>query len=31
TNSDNTEMVLDSDNHYNPVFRLKGHIENSVR
>ena len=31
TSSDNTEMVLDSDNHYNPVFRLKGHIENSVR
>lgn len=31
TNSDNTEMVLDSDAHYNPVFRLKGHMVNSVR
>ncbi|WP_210455505.1 DUF2850 domain-containing protein [Vibrio crassostreae] len=31
TNSDNTEMVLDSDSHYNPIFRLKGHIDNSVR
>ncbi|UPR35916.1 DUF2850 domain-containing protein [Vibrio splendidus] len=31
TNSDNTEMVLDSDSHYNPVFRLKGHIVHSVR
>ncbi|MDA0145359.1 DUF2850 domain-containing protein [Vibrio toranzoniae] len=31
TNSDNTEMMLDSDSHYNPVFRLKGHIDHSVR
>ena len=31
TNSDSTEMVLDSDAHYNPVFRLKGHMVNSVR
>lgn len=31
TNSDNTEMVLDSYSHYNPVFRLKGHIVHSVR
>ncbi|WP_412500265.1 DUF2850 domain-containing protein [Vibrio cyclitrophicus] len=31
TNSDNTEMVLNSDAHYNPVFRLKGHMVNSVR
>ncbi|ARP39049.1 DUF2850 domain-containing protein [Vibrio syngnathi] len=31
TNSDKTEMMLVSDNHYNPVFRLKGRIDNSVR
>ena len=31
SNSDNTEMTLDSESHYNPVFRLKGHTDNSVR
>ena len=31
TNADNTEMVLDSGAHYNPIFRLKGYIDNSVR
>ncbi|MCC4818438.1 N-acetylglutamate synthase [Vibrio lentus] len=31
TKADHTEMVLDSDGHYNPVFRLKGYIDNSVR
>jgi hypothetical protein len=31
TNADNTEMVLDSGAYYNPIFRLKGYIDNSVR
>lgn len=30
-NSDYTEMKLDSDAHYNPVFRLKGYNDHSVR
>ncbi|KAB0304406.1 DUF2850 domain-containing protein [Vibrio fortis] len=30
-NSDNTEMRLDSDAYYNPVFRLKGYNDHSVR
>ncbi|WP_299692856.1 DUF2850 domain-containing protein [uncultured Vibrio sp.] len=31
TKSDHSEMKLDSDSHYNPIFRLKGHIDHSVR
>ena len=31
TKADHSEMVLDSDGHYNPVFRLKGYTDISIR